>query len=74
MTRRTKRHWSTTQTEEFIQTVAAARRSVFQLMAIAPIGSPEYRALSAFLDAILEAAIFLDRDWTKPEQSRAGRE
>lgn len=73
MTRRTKRHWSTTQTEEFIQTVAAARHSVVQLMAIAPIGSPEYRALSAFLAAILEAAIFLDKDWTKPEQSRAGR-
>ncbi|WP_024278652.1 hypothetical protein [Xanthobacter sp. 126] len=74
MTRRTKRHWSPTQTEEFIRTVAAARSSVFQLMAIAPIGSPEYRALSAFLDAILQAAIFLDRDWTKPEPSRAGRE
>ena len=70
MVQRTKRGWSEADSAQFIATVTAARNSVFQLLARAPIGSPEYRALSAYVDAIHQAAIFLGRDWTAPQASR----
>lgn len=73
MIQRTKRNWHEADTERFIETVMEARRHVLQMLARAPIGSPEYRALSAFLHAIHEAAIFLGRDWVGPTPAKQDR-
>lgn len=66
MIQRSKRSWYPADTERFTATVMEAKAEVVQMLAHAPIGSPEYRALSAFLDAILQAAVFLGRDWRGP--------
>lgn len=73
MIQRTKRSWHEADTERFIEAVIEARRHVVQMLARAPIGSPEYRALSTFLVAIHQAAIFLARDWVGPTPARQQR-
>lgn len=70
MIQRTKRHWGDAQRQQFTSTVEAARGNIVQLLAKAPIGSPEYRALSDLIDAVHAAGVFLDLRWTKPGSSQ----
>ncbi|MFG1300707.1 hypothetical protein V5F49_13005 [Xanthobacter sp. V3C-3] len=73
MIQRTKRSWHEADTERFVAAVMEAKGEVVQMLARAPIGSPEYRALSAFLAAIHEAAIFLGCDWVGPTPAKQDR-
>lgn len=66
MIQRPKRHWGEMERVAFVTVVEAARRGIISLNGRAPIGSPEYRALSDLLDAVNSAGVFLDLRWTKP--------
>ena len=71
MIRRTKRSWSTMDTQDALQVISEARRQIASLMARAPINSDEYRALSGLMADLGRAALAFGHDVTMPSPARS---
>lgn len=71
MIQRSKRSWSSFETQEAVSVINAARGRLSSLMGKAPIYSEEYRALSALMADLRRTALVFGHDVTAPEPTKS---